>query len=210
MFSEESILCFQAAYVRAAAQHRTPLIVSGFKSTGSVLVFVAGGRRESVFLGPWLSACRSAGRGRERGGWPELVNSRLFFFFLFLTSGGWGKIKLAHQTSTYFHTRRVSRLMSRGKLWFGADRPAFGVCFKFFVVEGCSGASPKFWHRDTAVLSSALNSSPFSLQALVVLFRLHNMSILVVCHATKTHVPTKNTVTSGCRFLGTDHHISRS
>ena len=27
MFSEESILCFQAAYVRAVAQHRTPLIV---------------------------------------------------------------------------------------------------------------------------------------------------------------------------------------
>ena len=122
MFSEESILCFQAGYVRTVAQHRTPLIVSGFKSTGSVLVFVAGGRRESVFLGPWLSACRSAGRGWEGGGWPELVHSRL---------------------------------TSRGKLWLGADRPALGVCFKCFVVEGCSGASPKFWHRDIAVLYSA-------------------------------------------------------
>ena len=150
--------------------------VSGFRSTGSVLLFVAGRRRESVFLGPRLSACRSARRGRKRGGWPELVHSTL---------------------------------TSRGKLWFGADRPASGVCFNFFVVEACSGASPKFWHRDTAVLSSALNSSPFSLQALVGLFRLHNMSTLVVCHATKTHVPTKNIMTSGCRFLGTDHHISR-
>ena len=27
MFSEESILCFEAGYVRAVAQHRTPLIV---------------------------------------------------------------------------------------------------------------------------------------------------------------------------------------
>ena len=27
MFSEELILCFQAAYVRAVAQHHTPLIV---------------------------------------------------------------------------------------------------------------------------------------------------------------------------------------
>ena len=46
MFSEESILCFQAAYVRAEAQYRTPLILCQvFKRTRSVLVFVAGGRR---------------------------------------------------------------------------------------------------------------------------------------------------------------------
>ena len=32
-----------------------------------------------------------------------------FFLFIFLSSGGWGKNKaLAHHTSTYFHTRRVS------------------------------------------------------------------------------------------------------
>ena len=111
-----------------------------------------------------------------RGGWPELVHSRL---------------------------------TSRGKLWLGADRPTLGVCFNVFVVEGCSGASPKVWHRDTAVMSSALNSSPFSLQALVGVFGFHNMSIRVVCHATKAHVPTKNIVTSGCRCLGTDHHMSR-
>ena len=37
-----------------------------------------------------------------------------FFFFFFLSSsGGWGKIKaLAHHTSTYFHTRRVSISLS--------------------------------------------------------------------------------------------------
>ena len=27
MFSEEPVLCFQAGYVRAVAQHRTPIIV---------------------------------------------------------------------------------------------------------------------------------------------------------------------------------------
>ena len=32
----------------------------------------------------------------------------IFFFYIYISSGGWGKNKaLAHHTSTYFHTRRV-------------------------------------------------------------------------------------------------------
>ena len=64
--------------------------------------------------------CQEEGnRVAERGRWEnKMLHTGILmpkwrymptYFFFILLSGGWGKKKaLAHDTSTYFHTRRVS------------------------------------------------------------------------------------------------------